>query len=462
MNVNKPNMIFIFMDDMGWRDLGCSGSDFYETPNIDALCREGMTFDNAYASCPVCSPSRASAMTGRNPARVGITDWIDHHGKYHPCKGELIDAPYLKQLPHSEKTIAQYLKASNYDTWHVGKWHLGEKGHHPQDFGFDVNVAGSFHGHPYQGYFSPYGLDYLPEGPDGEFLTDRITDEAIRLIKNRTNKSFYLNLWEYAVHTPIQGKIKDVEYFTEKAKKLNLDKVNPIVCGEKFSFIQKERCHVERRMFQSNPEYAALIYNLDENIGRLVNTLKEEGIFDNTFIIFCSDNGGLSTAESSPTCNLPAREGKGWTNEGGLRVPMFAVWKDKIQSSTYSHRVITTPDIFCSFLDAAGVSPDAEIQLDGVSFLPTLYGEIQENRKAAFWHYPHYGNQGGKPGAAVRLGEYKLIEFFNDYHIELYNVETDISEQINLSEKMPEKVKELKALLHEWSKDVGAKYPIKP
>lgn len=447
------------MDDMGWRDLACSGSDFYETPNIDALCRDGMIFDNSYAACPVCSPSRASAVTGRYPARVGITDWIDHSGLYHPCKGELIDAPYLKALPHSEKTIAQYLSANNYDTWHVGKWHLGDKGHHPQDFGFDVNIAGCIHGHPYQGYFSPYGLEYLEEGPEGEFLTDRITDEAINLIKNRSEKPFYLNFWEYAVHTPIQGKEKDIAYFTEKAKRLHLDDINPIVDCEDFNFDRKKGEIVQRRMFQSNPTYAALIYNLDENIGKLVETLKDEGIYDNTLILFCSDNGGLSTAEGSPTCNLPAREGKGWTNEGGLRVPMFAVWKEQIKENTRSHRVVTTPDIFSTFLDVAGVEADPAIALDGVSFAQTLKGENQDIRKAAFWHYPHYGNQGGTPGAAVRFGDYKLIEFFNDYHVELYNVEEDISEQRDLAEAMPEKVAELKELLKEWSADVGAKYP---
>lgn len=447
------------MDDMGWRDLGCSGSDFYETPNIDALCRQGMIFDNAYAACPVCSPSRASAITGRYPARVGVTDWIDHRGKVHPRKGELIDAPYLKALPHSEKTIAQYLSENEYDTWHVGKWHLGDKGNHPQDFGFDVNIAGSAYGHPYKGYFSPYELDYLTDGPEGEFLTDRITDEAIDLIKHRSDKPFYLNLWEYAVHLPIQAKEKDITYFKEKAKRLHLDEVNPFVDCEFYNCgtVQDER--VQRRMFQSDPAYAALIYNLDESIGKLINVLKEEGIYENTLIVFCSDNGGLSTSENSPTCNLPAREGKGWTNEGGLRVPMFVVWEDQIQANTRSHRVVTTPDIFSTFLDVVGIDADPEITLDGVSFVPTLKGENQEMRKPAFWHYPHYGNQGGTPGAAVRYGDYKLIEFFNDYHVELYNVEDDISEQRDLVEKMPEKVVELKAYLKEWSQDVGAKYP---
>ena len=232
----QPNFLFIFMDDMGWRDLACTGSTFYETPNIDRLCRQGMVFANSYASCPVCSPSRASYLTGQYPARLGVTDWIDMEGTSHPLRGKLIDAPYIKHLPEGEYTIAQALKDAGYDTWHVGKWHLGGREYYPEHFGFDVNIGGCSWGHPHEGYFSPYGIETLPEGPEGEYLTDRITDEAVRLLKERkaggSRKPFYMNLCHYAVHTPIQVKDEDRERFEKKAREQGLDQQTALVEGE--------------------------------------------------------------------------------------------------------------------------------------------------------------------------------------------------------------------------------------
>ena len=457
----QPNIVLIFMDDMGWRDLSCTGSTFYETPIIDALCREGMRFDRGYAACPVCSPSRASLMTGRHPARVGVTDWIDHTGTNHPMHGRVIDAPYIHHLPQEGKPLAQALREAGYATWHVGKWHLGLSDHYPEHYGFDVNIGGCWWGHPRHGYFSPYQIETLPEGPEGEFLTDRLTDEAIRLIETADpQKPFYLNLCHYAVHTPIQAKAKDIARFEAKAKKWGLDKVDPFAVGENHPTVEHGQDHVKRRTIQSDPAYAALLWNLDENVGRLVEALKTHGKWENTLLIFTSDNGGLATAEGSPTCNAPASEGKGWLYEGGTRVPLFAVWPGVIRPLSQSVEPVYTPDFYPTFLEAAGQPLNPGQHRDGRSFLPALRGEPLPQRPI-FLHYPHYGNQGGRPGAAVLLGDYKLIECFEDDHTELYNVTADVGETQDLSQAMPEKAAELAQILHLWQKDAQAKFPQK-
>ncbi len=453
----KPNVVIIYIDDMGFKDIACAGSEFYETPNVDKLRENGMMFTNGYASCPVCSPSRASLLTGKYPARVGVTDWIDGGGETHPCKGILIDAPYIKHLPKSEKTIAHYLKEVGYNTWHVGKWHLGTQEFYPEKFGFDKNVAGCEWGCPSKGYFSPYYIPNLSEGPEGEFLTDRITNEAIKIIEESDEKPFFLNFWHYAVHTPIQAPQKDIDYFTEKAQRLGLDKINPLVIGENFPTEHKKHLNVQRRIIQSDPTYAGLIYNLDENIGRLVGALEKKGVLDNTLIIFSADNGGLSTAEGSPTCNLPVAEGKGWTKDGGVRVPMVCYWKDQIKPNTTCEIPMTTPDIFATIAEVCGANVD-DPNIDGVSLMPIFKNEKFEERPI-FWHYPHYGNQGGTPGSAVRLGDYKLIEYFEDGHFELYNLKEDVGEKTDISGIETEKFAELKTLLKNWQVDVTAIFP---
>ena len=457
----QPNIVLVFMDDMGWRDLGCSGSTFYETPNIDALCREGMRFNRAYAACPVCSPSRASLMTGRHPARVGVTDWIDYSGKNHPMHGRLIDAPYIHYLPEDGIPLAQALRDAGYATWHVGKWHLGKSDHYPERYGFDVNIGGCWWGHPNHGYFSPYGIETLPEGPEGEYLTDRLTDEAIRLIRSaEPGKPFFLNLCHYAVHTPIQAKAQDIARFEAKAKKWGLDQIDPFAPGEKHPTFEHSAKRVTRRTLQSDPVYAAMLWNLDENIGRLAEALRESGQWENTLLIFTSDNGGLATAEGSPTCNAPASEGKGWLYEGGTRVPMFAVWPDVIPAGTQTEVPVYTPDFYPTFLQAACQPLKPDQHRDGVSFIPVLHGKAVPQRPL-YWHYPHYGNQGGRPGAAVLLGDYKLIQCFEDEHVELYNVTEDVAETRDLSREMPEKAEELLALLRAWQQECGARFPEK-
>lgn len=448
----------ILIDDMGWKDLSACGSTFYESPNIDALMQSGMSFDNAYASCPVCSPSRASILTGKYPATVGVTDWIDTSGECHPVKGYLIDAPYIKHLPKEEYNIARCFKDHGYNTFHVGKWHLGTEEYYPQHQGFDVNIAGCHLGHPHHGYFSPYMIENLKDGPDGEYLTDRLTDEAIKLIAKSGDTPFFMNLWHYTVHMPPQAKEEDIRYFEDKARRMHLDKVNPFVEGENYPIEIKRHMKVRRRVIQSDAVYAAMIKNLDWNIGRLVQALKDMGKLDDTIIVFTSDNGGLATAEGSPTCNFPAREGKGWMYEGGTRIPLSISYPAIVRKNTHTQVVTTSPDLYPTLLEMAGLPLQPQQHVDGISLLPALSEKKMKDRPV-FWHYPHYGNQGGTPGSSVRYGKWRLIEFFEDMHTELYDLESDPSEARNLAEINPDKRDELRQMLHSWRESICAKIP---
>ncbi len=455
---NKPNIVLIYVDDMGYKDLACTGSSFYETPNIDNLRKKGMNFTNAYAACPVCSPSRASLLTGKYPARIGVTNYIRRASdNFHPSKGKLIDAPYVDHLPKSEKTIAHYLSENGYSTWHIGKWHLGESEFYPDKSGFDINLGGCHLGYLPQGYFSPYDIETLKDGLNGEYLTDRLTDEAISLIKNCEGKPFFLNLWHYAVHVPTDAKQKHIKYFKEKAKKMGLDKIQAIEIGDNFPTEHKKHLKIERRVVQSNPEYAALIYSLDENVGRLVKALEDTNKIEDTIIIFTSDNGGLSTAEGSPTCNAPAREGKGWVYDGGIRVPLIMCYNGVIKQNSTCKTAITTPDLFATILNMANVGYNDE-NIDGINIMPCLQGKDIENRPI-FWHYPHYGNQGGTPAASVLYKEYKLLHFFEDDTYELYNTNEDIAQAKNLIETKSDVATELKNMLKYWQDELGVLYP---
>ena len=447
----QPNIIFILIDDMGWRDLGCYGSSFYETPNLDQLAAQGMLFTDAYAACPVCSPTRASILSGKYPATVGVTDWIGAG-----ARGKLIDAPYLHQLPLEERSIATALRAGGYQTWHVGKWHLGREPFYPQHHGFDVNIGGCHRGQP-PSYWSPYGIENLAEGPQGEYLTDRLTDESIRLIEASGKQPFFLNLWHYAVHTPIQAPPELVEKYRAKAERLGLDNEAALEEGEAFPTEHKKHLRVQRRRFQSDPGYAAMVENLDTNIGRLMDALEQSGKAENTMVIFTSDNGGLATAEGSPTTNAPLNEGKGWMYEGGTREPLIVKWPGHIAAGSRCAVPVTSPDFVPTLLQAAGL--DAQNDVEGESLLGLFGGETELKRAAIFWHYPHYGNQGGTPGSSMRAGDWKLIEFFEDGRCELYNLRDDLEEQHDLSGEMPNKTAQLRAQLKEWRASVNAKIP---
>ncbi len=453
--MTQPNILFILIDDMGWKDLACYGSEFYETPNTDRLAQEGMLFTDAYASCPVCSPTRASVMTGKYPATVGITDWIGGHSR-----GKLEHVPYLRQLPLSETCIGESLRDGGYQTWHVGKWHLGEED--PIRYGFDVNIGGCHMGSPaHGGFFSPWSIPVLDntEVPDGTYLTDYLTDRAIELIENRDRtRPFFMNMCYYSVHIPIQAKDEHIERFRKKAQAMGIADVDPFEEGDFFPCEHKHDKRIKCRTIQSDPVYAAMIWSLDENIGRLLHALDETGA-DDTLVVFTSDNGGLATAEGSPTCNAPLAEGKGWMYEGATREPMLVRWPGKVEADSTCDVPVTTPDFYPTFLEAAGLPPKPEQHCDGVSLLSLFKGEGTPDRDAIFWHYPHYSNQGGTPGSSVRMDDYKLIEFFEDSHVELYNLREDIGETTDLSEQMPERTAMMQERLAEWRESIEAKIP---
>jgi arylsulfatase A-like enzyme len=452
--MTPPNVIFMLVDDMGWRDLSCYGSPFYETPNLDRLCAQGLRFTDAYAACPVCSPTRASIMTGKYPARLGQTDWIGAG-----TRGKLLEAPYVDHLSLSEKSLASALHDGGYATWHVGKWHLGTAPYWPEHHGFEVNVGGCDMGCPSYGYFAPWHIPNLSESPVGTYLTDRLTDEVVRLIASRDGRPFFLNLCYYLVHHPLQAKPDLVAKYRAKAQALGLDQVRTFAEGEPFPCEHKKHLHVLRRLVQSDPVYAAMIETLDTSVGRILEALEASGQADNTLILFTSDNGGLATSEGSPTCNAPLAEGKGWMYEGGTREPLIAWWPGVVPAGGTCSVPVTSPDIYPTVLDMAGLPPLPEQHVDGVSLAPLLRGGKRLAREAIFWHYPHYGNQGGTPGCSVRLGDYKLIAFFEDGRLELYNLRQDIGEQHNLVHERPELAAELYERLLAWRQSVGALLP---
>lgn len=456
--MRPPNIVFILLDDLGQRDLGCYGSTFYETPNLDRLAAQGMRFTDAYAACPVCSPTRASILSGKYPARVGVTNYIAHNDS-HPARGRLIDAPYIKELPRSETSLATALREGGYQTWHVGKWHLGLEPTWPDRHGFDVNIGGCQMGHPWSGYFAPWNIPTLPEAAPGTYLTDHLTDRVIHLIDHSDGRPFFLNLWHYAVHTPIQAPAELVPKYQRKAARLGLDKLDAIEVGECFPCEHKKTQRVERRRLQSSPTYAAMIENLDTNIGRVLDALDRSGQADNTIVIFTSDNGGLSTAETLPTCNAPLAEGKGWIYDGGVREPLLVRWPGRVRAGSVCDVPVTSTDFYPTLLQAAGLPLRTQQHPDGESLLPLLTESGTLQRDAIFWHYPHYGNQGGTPGCAVRSGDWKLIEFFEDGRLELYNLRDDISESRNLAGEQPEIVARLHRRLVDWRESVAALRP---
>jgi arylsulfatase A-like enzyme len=462
----RPNILIFLIDDMGWRDLSCYGSTFYDTPRIDALARDGVRFTDGYAACPVCSPARACLLTGRYPARIGVTDWIGSN-----TSGALIEPPYVRQLPLEEYNLARALKDAGYATWHIGKWHLGGEAFYPERQGFDVNIGGSGAGAPHRdGYFSPWNLPNLGNGPDGEYLTDRLTDEALSLIGAHDGaKPFFLNLWHYAVHTPIQAPVQDIERYRAKARALHLNAADPFIPGEPFPCDHKRNANVVRRVIQSDPVYAGMIANLDWNVGRVIDKLEEKGILDDTIILFLSDNGGLSTSEGSPTCNLPLAEGKGWAYEGGLRIPFIVRYPKAFGRGLVSGETVSQADIFPTLLRHAGgrvpnggsdgnAGTGDAVVLDGIDITEALQGGALPERPL-FWHYPHYGNQGGVPSGMVRLGEYKLIDDYERERVALYCLGTDISERRDVAAERPDVRDKLLGLLDEWRRGAGALMP---
>ena len=458
--MQQPNIVFILADDLGARDLSCYGSDFYETPHIDSLRRDGMVFTDAYAACHVCSPTRASIMTGKYPANVGVTNYIPKDKRIHPRRSRLIDAPYIDHLPLCEKSLASTLKENGYETWHVGKWHIGGPDYYPEKHGFDVNIGGCHIGAPYGGgYFSPWTIPNLDntQVPDGVYLDDFLTDQALDLIRNHGDKPFFLNMWYYLVHQPAEAKQSLIDKYTKKRRQMGLDDAPEF--EESGTYPLSPRRKIKRRIIQSDPVYAAMIEILDTNVGRILNTLEEIGQADNTIVIFTSDNGGLSSHETSPTCNAPLKEGKGWMYEGGTREPLLVRWLSDVAAGSVCSEPVTSPDFYPTLLEAVGADLIPGQHQDGESLLPLLKGSDGLDRDALFWHYPHYSNQGDTPAAAIRSGDFKLIEFFEDSHLELYNLRDDIAETENLIDREPETAKELHTKLRTWYDDMNAKFP---
>lgn len=447
----KPNVILLLADDLGRQDLGCYGSTFYETDNLDRLAKEGALFTQAYAACPVCSPSRAAIQTGRWPQRTGITDYIGAAMKPELWKRNtrLLPAPYQDRLAHEEVTLAEMLKTSGHATFFAGKWHLGMQGWYPEDQGYEINKGGIEKGGPYGPgkYFTPYNNPRLPDGPPGEHIADRLAAETCQFIEANKDRPFFACYSFYDVHTPLNAK-KDLEAkYEAKRQKLGLSA----------KFGREEPRDV--RLVQEHVTYAAMVEAMDTAVGTILKKLDQLGLAENTLVLFTSDNGGLSTSEGSPTSNLPLRGGKGWLYEGGIREPLLIRWPAVLQPG----RVIDTPvcgiDCFATFRDVCAAPATSTI--DGSSLRPLLEGTASLPERALFWHYPHYGNQGGAPGAAIRRGDWKLVHWFEDDSFELYHLREDISEKNNLAAQQPERVKSLLAELAAWQKDVGALMPVK-
>jgi arylsulfatase A len=443
---DKLNFVFILVDDLGWMDTGCYGGKYYETPNIDKLAAEGMKFTDAYAACAVCSPTRAAVMTGRYPARLGVTDWIRARfqggkipeNKKNPTKyvggknRKLLCPPNALWMELDEITIAEALKPAGYTSCHIGKWHLGADDWYPDKQGFDFNIGGCDFGQP-PSYFDPYSrkgqgrIPTLEPRHKGEYLTDREADEAVKFIRDHKNKLFFLCMAHYAVHTPIQGK-KDIIAKYKAKEPTN----------------------------QNNPTYAAMVESVDDAVGKIVSTIDELGIAEKTIIFFTSDNGGLMGI----TSNSPLRAGKGYPYEGGIREPLIVRWPNVIKAGTISHVPVTSVDYFPTICEAAGVPLPQDRAIDGVSLLGLFKSNGAEklNREAIFWHFPHYRGE-IVPYSIIRAGDWKLIKRYEGKTFELFNLKIDLSEQNDLSGKMPEKVKVLDDKLSNWLKATNAKLP---
>ncbi len=446
----RKNVIIILVDDLGWKDLGCYGSSFYESPHIDKLAAQSHVFTNAYASNPVCSPTRAAILTGRHPSRIGITDWIPGSD---PSDRQLKGPEDFNQLPLSEITIAERLKEEGYATFFAGKWHLGSTGYFPEDQGFDINMGGHHMGQPPGGYYAPYKNPKLTDRPEGEYLTDRLTDESIKFMEGHKEDPFLLYLSYYTVHTPIQASKRHIGKFQEK-KKLMTDSLPRVKDEGSGRTVQN----------QYNDAYASMVYALDENVGRLLDKVAALGLNENTMIIFTSDNGGLSTLQNynytAPTSVTPLRAGKGWAYEGGIRVPLIIKRPlENIQEQAYHHTPVVSTDLYPTIIEELGLSLTNKKDLDGRSLSMVLDDDSKELHEILFWDYPHYHGSGWTPGSAIRKGAYKLIHFYESDYYELYNVEEDISESHDLAKEQPELLKSLIEDLSAERKRLNVKAP---
>jgi arylsulfatase A-like enzyme len=428
-----PNVIVILADDLGWTDLACYGSDLHETPHLDRLAKDGMRFSQNYSACTVCSPTRAALLTGKYPARLRITDWIPG---LMPDNPKLLVPDWTKHLPTTEIPLAALFRSRGYVTASIGKWHLGGKDYYPEKHGFDLNIAGTDQPQP-PSYFAPWRIPTLTEGKDGEYLTDRIADEAVKFIERTRDRPFFLYLPHFAVHTPIQGRA---------------------------DLVAKYQAKLKAGLTHTNAGYAAMLDSLDAGVGRIRAKLEELKLDDRTIIIFTSDNGGRVPT----TSNRPLRFGKASAYEGGVRVPLIVHWPGVTRPGSVSDTPVITMDLFPTLVEMADLSlPKSTPKTggpgcDGLSLAPLLRGGGTLKRTELFWHYPHHQHYqlgGATPYGAIRSGDFKLIEFFNDMHVELYNLRDDIGEQRDLAKVQPKRVEQLRARLHAWRHDIGAQMP---
>lgn len=429
----RPNVVVVLADDFGWTDLACYGSDLHETPHLDRLARDGMRFTQNYSACTVCSPTRAALLTGKYPARLHITDWIPG---LMPDNPKLLVPEWTKFLPTSETTIAELFHSRGYTTASIGKWHLGGEEYYPQRNGFDINIGGTDKPSP-PSYLAPWKIPTLSEGKDGDYLTDRLADEAVRFIDQSKDKPFFLYLAHFAVHTPIQGRA---------------------------DLVAKYKAKLKPGLTHKNAAYAAMVESMDASVGRIRAKLEELKLADNTILIFTSDNGGRVPT----TSNKPLRYGKASAYEGGVRVPLIVYWPGVTKPGSASDAPVITMDLFPTLVEMAVLEkPKAEsgrapAGCDGVSLVPLLRGTGALARRDLFWHYPHHQHYqlgGATPYGAIRSGDYKLIEFFNDMRVELYDIKSDIGEEHDLAREKPKLVDDLRNRLHGWRREVGAQMP---
>lgn len=487
-----PNVVLFLVDDLGWSDLTCYGSRFYETPCIDALAQRSVRFTQAYAACHVCSPTRASILTGKYPARLHLTDWLPGRKDF-PFQ-KLKNAEIHQQLPLAEITLAEALKDHGYRTAHIGKWHLGEEPYGPLQQGFDVQIPRWNKGWPKVSFHAPFELDGLADEP-GDYLTDRLTDEAEKFMEDSRERPFFLYLSHFAVHDPIEGRHDLVAYYEQKQRSLphdgtpafvlegNPDDQPPLARNALASMIEKPawagfrvlpKRTVKIKQHQDNVQFAAMVTAMDESLGRIVEKLKALGLEENTIVVFFSDNGGMSAANfgrpsrvvpqdrldaAFSTSNLPLRGAKGWLYEGGIRVPLIIHLPNGSRQGRVCDEPVISNDLYPTILELAGLPARPQQHRDGVSLAALLKGDNQQwERPSLFWHFPHYSNHGlQSPAAAVRSGDYKLIEYLENNTVQLFNLNTDISEQHDLSTSQPDKVAELREMLHRWQAEVSAR-----
>ena len=453
---SQPNVVFILVDDLGARDLTNEGSTFYETPNIDRIAKEGMKFTRGYASCQVCSPSRASILTGKYPTNHGITQFIGGpSGEAHRSKGRHdshLPPEYERNLRASEITLAEAMRDADYHTFFAGKWHLGSKGSWPTDHGFEINKGGFDAGGPRGGFFAPYQNPNLKSGPKGESLTIRLGQETASFIESQkdSKQPFLAYLSFYTVHAPIQTTEALYKKYRAKAKKMGLDKAE-----ERYLFDRR----LNVRQVQDNPIYAGMMEQLDQSIGLVLAKLDELGIADSTIVCFTSDNGGVSSGDAYATSNLPLRGGKGRQWEGGIREPYYIKAPGVTKAASTTDVLASGIDWYPTLLDLCGIEIPQKQKVDGISLVSTLRQKPTPARPL-FWHYPHYGNQGGEPCSIIMQGDWKLIHYLETGHDELYNLDKDIGEQNDLFTKHPKLAKEMRARLDLWLKETNAKFPV--